>query len=45
MSDQLTYQLEANHHKFLLQQQVNNQELTESVAGTLPAFDRNPSGT
>ena len=29
MSDQLTYQLEANHHKFLLQQQVVNQELTE----------------
>ena len=29
LSDQLTYQLEANHHKFLLQQQVVNQELTE----------------
>lgn len=29
LSDQLTYQLETNHHKFLLQQQVVNQELTE----------------
>ena len=29
LSDQLTYQLEANHHKFLLQQQVVNQDLTE----------------
>lgn len=29
LSDQLAYQLEANHHKFLLQQQVVNQELTE----------------
>ena len=29
LSDQLTYQLEGNHHKFLLQQQVVNQELTE----------------
>ena len=29
LSDQLTYQLEANHHKFLLQQQLVNQELTE----------------
>ena len=29
LSDQLTYQLEANHHKLLLQQQTVNQELTE----------------
>lgn len=29
LSDQLTYQLEANHHKLLLQQQAVNQELTE----------------
>lgn len=29
LSDQLTYQLEANNHKQLLQQQVANQEFTE----------------
>ena len=29
LSDQLTYQLEVNHHKLLLQQQAVNQELTE----------------